>query len=247
MRPYLKNRWENLEFLWTGFKRKVKQLERRLANVLGQNFLSWVGTRPRSIQLPGFCSPATGYFGAGDELKLKTSSAEANYNGSQKNWSWWWWESSTNSPRLTHTTERFKKMKVLTSSWVKQKVQRESSETLFQNSLEKFSCRKWQTVSGVTDRQLCLVRPWVKLWKLCRFLSRIHLKLDGKWAIRVYLVKIQQNNAVKSSEARMLILNSQEFQLETQMTQHSGNRDRRVSEFEASLVDIASSRTSRAT
>lgn len=63
----------------------MEQPERRLANALGQNFLSSVGTRPQSVQLPGYCSPATDYFRPGDELKLKTSSAEANYNGNQKN------------------------------------------------------------------------------------------------------------------------------------------------------------------
>lgn len=92
MRPYLKNRYTNrkprislINIISYGQGLKVELLERRLANALGQSFLSSVGTRPRSVQLPGYCSPATGYFGAGDELRLKTSSAEANYNGNQKN------------------------------------------------------------------------------------------------------------------------------------------------------------------
>lgn len=186
----------------------MEQLGRRLANALGQSFLSSVGTRPQSVQLPGYCSPATGYFGAEDELRLKTSSTEANYNGYQKNWSWWWSESSTNNPCFTPTTEHFKKMQV----WLVHEFNKMFSGKLrdfVPKQLGKTYVENGGLSQGLLTRQLCLVSSWVKLWELCRFLSRIHLKLDGKWVIKVYLVKIQQNNAVKSSEARMLILNSQ--------------------------------------
>jgi hypothetical protein len=60
----------------------------------------------------------------------------------------------------------------------------------------------------------------MKLWELYKFHSRLHLKLGDSWLIKVHLNKI--NNVVECPEAKTLILNSQEFQLETQrMTQES--------------------------
>lgn len=104
----------------------MEQLERRLANALGQSFLCSVGTRPRSVQLPGYCNPATGYFGAGGELRLKMSSVEPNYNGSQKKMKLLvvrklYRQSLFHSHKWT-----FQENPSLTSSWVKQKVLREA-------------------------------------------------------------------------------------------------------------------------
>ncbi|XP_027278390.1 CUGBP Elav-like family member 1 isoform X2 [Cricetulus griseus] len=53
-----------------GLRRKVDHLERRPASALGQTFLSSVGTRPRSVQLPRYCSPAASYDPAVEDRKL---------------------------------------------------------------------------------------------------------------------------------------------------------------------------------